>query len=95
MHLDLFYVFTLPSGMRVIPCYFDSEMLFWPAMSYIIPQRPPESGNNPEDRHAHTHMVAPDRYEPQMVPIRDSNRHTRATTIPLYVPLHMVRWTGT
>ena len=29
--------------------------------------------------------------EPQMVPIRDSNRHMEATTIAVYIPLHMVR----
>ena len=29
--------------------------------------------------------------EPQMVFIRDSNRHTEATTIAVYIPLHMVK----
>ena len=29
--------------------------------------------------------------EPQMVPVRDSNRRTEATTITVYIPLHMVR----
>ena len=28
--------------------------------------------------------------ESQMVPIRDSNRHTEATTIAVYIRLHMV-----
>ena len=28
--------------------------------------------------------------ELQMVPIRDSNRHTEATTLAVYIPLHMV-----
>ena len=29
--------------------------------------------------------------EPQMVPIRDSNCHVGATTIAVYIALHMVR----
>ena len=29
--------------------------------------------------------------EPQMVPIRDWNRHKEATTIAVYIPLHMVQ----
>ena len=40
MPFDLCHVFALPSRMRVIPCYFCSESLFWPAVFYIIPQRP-------------------------------------------------------
>ena len=28
--------------------------------------------------------------EPQIAPIRDSNRHTEATTVAVYIPLHMV-----
>ena len=29
--------------------------------------------------------------EPQMVPIKDSNRHTEATKVDVYIPLHMVQ----
>ena len=29
--------------------------------------------------------------KPQMVPIRDSNRHTEATTLAVYMPLHIVQ----
>ena len=36
-------------------------------------------------------MVPLDHSEQQMVPIRDLNQHTEATTIAVYIPLHMLR----
>ena len=91
MPFDLCYVIVLPFRIPVIPCCFCSESLFWPVFSYIIPWRPWKLCIT---LRVAVYMPTGSRWtttEPEMVPTRDSNRHTEATTLAMYIPLHMVQ----
>ena len=89
MPFDLSYVGALPTRMRVIPCYLCFQSLFWPVFPVHHALTIPEVVHHCEDRHVHAYTVPLDLSKPQIVPVRDSNRHTEATAIAVYIPLHM------
>ena len=85
MLIDPCYVIPLPSGMYVIPHCF---LTLFP---YIIPQRPEQLCIALTIAMYMPTWSPWTTTEPQRVHIRDSNKHTEATTIPVYISLHMAR----
>ena len=81
-----------PPGCASSIAVYTLESLFWPVFAYIISQRSQEL--------CIVLMIAmymPRRSrwtttELQMVPIRDTNGHTQATTLAMYILLHTVHF---
>ena len=71
-------------------CHPPFFLLFWPVFSYIMPQKPLKLCIM---LRITTHLSAQSHWattELQMDPIRDLNQHTKATTVAVYILLHIV-----